>query len=96
MRLRAGNDQEYLSESARMHCRTPAGHPEGYLEAFANIYWNFARAIKAHRTGHAPDPLLDYPGIEQGVSSLAFVDAVLNSHANGHAWTAIDHGDALQ
>ena len=96
MRLRAGNDQEYLSESARMHCRTPAGHPEGYLEAFANIYRNFARAIEAHRTGQAPDPLLDYPGIEQGVSSLAFVDAVLNSHASGHAWTAIDNGGASQ
>lgn len=91
-RLRAGSDNEYLSETARQHCRTPSGHPEGYLEAFANIYRNFALAIRARQTGQAPDPGLDYPSIEEGVSGLAFIDALLRNTRTNEKWTAVTRG----
>ena len=55
-RLRAGVDQGYLGAAAQAHMRTPSGHPEGYFEAFANIYRNFAYAIAAHAAGEPHDP----------------------------------------
>ena len=64
--------------------RVPPGHPEGYLEGFANIYSEVAAAIKAARTGKKPPKGVHFPTIEDGVKGLAFIEAaVKSSKANG-------------
>ena len=88
-RLRAGVDQGYLGAAAHAHMRTPSGHPEGYFEAFANIYRNFAYAIAAHDAGERHDPVYDYPTIREGVSGLAFIDAIIRNNRGGEKWTAV-------
>jgi len=88
-KLRAGTDQSYLSGFTQAHLRTPAGHPEGFIEAFANIYRNFAAAISAHETGQKPDPQLDYPTIHDGVASLEFIDAILENNTSSEKWTKV-------
>ena len=88
-RLRAGVDQAYLGAAAHAHMRTPSGHPEGYFEAFANIYRNFAYAIAAHDAGEQHDPVYDYPTIREGVSGLAFIDAIIRNNRGGEKWTAV-------
>ncbi|MEZ5384815.1 MAG: Gfo/Idh/MocA family oxidoreductase [Prosthecobacter sp.] len=81
----------YLGTAAAAATRTPAGHPEGYLEGFANIYKNFVNHIRAVEAGTAPNPLdMDYPTIEDGVSGMAFIEAVVASSANNAAWTPLD------
>ncbi len=67
--------------------RLPAGHPEGYLEAFAVLYRNFAAALRARETGDRGDG--DYPGIEDGVRGMRFIDAVLRSSAAGGGWVSV-------
>ncbi len=79
-----------LSESARVHTRIPAGHPEGYLEAFANLYRNFSYAVRAHQEGKTPDPLYDFPGVEDGVRGMKFIDTALASDRAQHKWTPFD------
>ncbi len=75
---RAG--ESYLGTYAKHNSRTPAGHPEGYLEAFANHYRNFALSVKAQMTGEKPkEEWLDFPGIEDGVRGMAFIETVVNS-----------------
>lgn len=77
-----------LPESTRVS-RIPAGHPEGYLEGFANIYSEAALAIKAYRDGgEAPDVI--YPTIEDGVIGLAFVEACVESAKKDGAWVKPD------
>jgi predicted dehydrogenase len=81
----------YLGAAAAANTRTPPAHPEGYLEAFANIYRNFANHIRAVEAGTEPDPLvLDYPKIEDGIRGMAFIEAVVRSSAGGGAWTALE------
>lgn len=85
--------QGYLSEAARKASRTPPAHPEGYLEAFANIYKNFAnhiRAFEEKRKLAADDPALDYPRIEDGVRGMAFIEAVVASSKANAKWTKLD------
>ena len=82
----------YLGAAAKSAGRTPPAHPEGYLEAFANIYKNFANHIRARlekRTLANDDPALDYPKIEDGVRGMAFIDAVVKSSKNNAAWTKV-------
>lgn len=69
--------------------RVPAGHPEGFLEAFANIYAEVARAIRARRTGAAADPAVVFPGIEDGVRGVAFIEACLRSSRGNGRWVTI-------
>jgi len=76
-----------LSAAANAHVRVPAGHPEGFFEAFANIYRNFAYAVKAHLNGQQPDPLYDFPGVEDGVRGLAFIETVIASSRSEEKWT---------
>ncbi|WP_339877911.1 Gfo/Idh/MocA family oxidoreductase [uncultured Algoriphagus sp.] len=84
--LRAGTG--YLGSLANENTRTPAGHPEGYVEAFANLYRNFARCIYAERAGEVPKPEWeDYPGIEDGLRGMAFIDHVLKSNESDIKWT---------
>jgi len=78
----------YLSALARHNTRVPPGHPEGYLEAFANIYRNFALTLQAELTGQTPSPeALDYPGIEEGVRGMAFIENVIASGRSDQKWT---------
>lgn len=80
----------YLGKAALAAGRTPPSHPEGYLEAFANIYKNFANHIRAVIAGTTPDELtLDYPKIEDGVRGMAFIEAVVSSSKNNAAWTKL-------
>ncbi len=69
--------------------RIPSGHPEGYLEGFATIYAEAARAIRAARTGASPDPDVIYPGITDGVEGVAFVEACVRSSEANAAWTTL-------
>jgi predicted dehydrogenase len=83
--LRAGTG--YLSEIAKHNTRTPAGHPEGYIEAFANHYRNFALCVKASIEDREPKKeWLDFPGIEDGVRGMTFIDNVIESGKSDKKW----------
>jgi predicted dehydrogenase len=69
--------------------RVPPGHPEGYLEAFAGIYAEAARAIIAARDGRKPDPEVVFPTIEDGVRGMAFIEACVKSSGKNAAWVSI-------
>lgn len=76
-----------LSEAAQYATRIPAGHPEGYLEAFANIYKNFASCVQARLAGENPNPLaLDFPTPEDGVRGMKFIAATVESSKAGAIW----------
>ena len=87
--LRAGaNYTDRLSSFATSNCRTPGGHPEGYLEAFANIYKNFATTLMAKMDGTAPSKeALDFPSVDEGVRGMAFIDNVVASAQSDKKWT---------
>ena len=87
--LRAGgNYGAHLSSTAIHSCRTPGGHPEGYLEAFANIYRNFALTLGCKIDGTTPTAeMLDFPGIEDGLRGMAFIDNVVASSQSDKKWT---------
>jgi predicted dehydrogenase len=70
--------------------RVPPGHPEGYLEGFANIYAEAARAIRAARGGSKADKAVIYPGVSDGVEGVAFVAACVASSRRNAAWTELD------
>ncbi len=76
-------------EAARVS-RIPPGHPEGYLEGFANIYAEVARAILARREGTTLDPAVTFPGLTEGVEGVAFVDACVRSSARNAAWVKLN------
>ena len=76
---RAGVDNSYLSEFALANCRTPSGHPEGFIEAFANIYRNFSYAVNNYNNSKKNDPKYDYPTVEEGLRGMKFIDAVIES-----------------
>jgi hypothetical protein len=81
----------YMGATAAAHSRTPAGHPEGYLEAFANIYRNFTKVVQAKLDGKVADKIYhDFPTVEDGVRGMKFIDAVIASGQNNAAWTKID------
>ncbi|MBS7563261.1 Gfo/Idh/MocA family oxidoreductase [Mucilaginibacter sp. Bleaf8] len=81
----------YTSSYATHNTRTPAGHPEGYLEAFANLYRNFALAVKADIAGEQPKAeCLDYPGMEEGVRGMAFIENVIASGRSEQKWTTFN------
>jgi len=82
---RTGKD--FGSLGALSATRTPAGHPEGYLEAFATLYRRFAADVR--RVASGEEPAHDYPGIEDGVRGLAFVEAALASSSDGSRWTTL-------
>ncbi|WP_299401631.1 Gfo/Idh/MocA family oxidoreductase [uncultured Roseobacter sp.] len=73
-------------EAAARMSRVPPGHPEGYLEGFANIYSEAAEAIVAHRSGQEPDAEVTYPTIHDGLRGMHFVDACVRSSARNSAW----------
>ncbi|MHB0951548.1 MAG: Gfo/Idh/MocA family protein [Allorhizobium sp.] len=75
--------------SAARVSRIPAGHPEGYLEAFATIYSEAALAINASKSGKAADPEVVYPTIDDGVKGVAFVEACVASSKGNGAWVKV-------
>jgi predicted dehydrogenase len=82
---RAGSG--YVSSFAKHNSRTPAGHPEGYLEAFANLYRNFALTIRAKMNGEKPqDEWLDFPGPDEGIRGMAFIENVVASGKSNEKW----------
>lgn len=87
--LRAGtNYANALSSFATKNCRTPGGHPEGYLEAFGNIYHNFAQTLLAKLEGKDPTKeMLDFPGADDGVRGMAFIENVVASGESKEKWT---------
>jgi predicted dehydrogenase len=77
----------YLSSFASYNCRTPAGHPEGYLEAFANLYRNFALTLQASISGTPPkEEWLDFPSVKEGVRGMAFIANVVKSGQSEMKW----------
>lgn len=69
--------------------RVPAGHPEGYLEGFANLYGEIAKAIRAHRRGRMPDARVHFPTAADGLAGMRFVDACVRSSARNAAWVKL-------
>lgn len=85
--LRAGGNYGALSSFALHNLRTPGGHPEGYLEAFANIYRNFALTCNARNEGATPtNEMLDFPNVEDGIRGMAFIDNVVLSSQSSVKW----------
>jgi predicted dehydrogenase len=78
----------YVSSYASHNTRTPAGHPEGYLEAFANLYRNFALTLQAAQAGQPASPeAQDYPSIHDGIRGMAFIENVIASGHSEQKWT---------
>ena len=75
-------------EAARV-TRIPSGHPEGYLEGFANIYTEVAKAIMAARSGKKPPKEVQFPGIEDGVAGMAFIEACVKSSSKNGKWVKV-------
>ena len=76
-----------LYPSAQSHTRIPAGHPEGYLEAFASIYRNFAHCVRARITGETVDPIYeDFPTVSDGVRGMRFIDRVVYAGSSEEKW----------
>jgi predicted dehydrogenase len=77
----------YLSDTPKHNTRTPSGHPEGFIEAFANLYRNFALCVQASINGEQPkEAWLDFPGVEEGVRGMAFIDHVIASGKSDKKW----------
>ena len=86
---RRGND--YLGDTAKANSRTPFAHPEGFIEAFANVYLAAAQAISDRIDGNpAPDGGYDFPTVDDGVAGVAFIGACVESSAKNAAWTKLD------
>jgi predicted dehydrogenase len=79
--LRVGTSMH--SDIATHNTRVPGGHPEGYLEAFANIYRNFSLTLRAKANGEEPTAeMLDFPGVEDGIRGMQFIDTVVSAGYN--------------
>ena len=86
--LRKG--EPYLCEAAKRATRLPPGHPEAFIEAFANVYLNATGAIRARKAGRAATALeSDFPTAEDGLLGMAFIEAAVDSDAGSAKWTAM-------
>ncbi|RYY52993.1 MAG: Gfo/Idh/MocA family oxidoreductase [Chitinophagaceae bacterium] len=89
--IKAG--QPYLSAIAKANTRTPGGHPEGYLEAFANLYRNFVLTVSAELDGKSVDTsLVEFPSALEGVRGMAFIDTVVKSNQGEAKWVPFTIG----
>jgi predicted dehydrogenase len=80
----------YLSADAKNFIRTPSGHPEGYLEAFANIYRAFTNALRDYKPGKKINPAkYDFPDVDDGVRGMNFVQTVIKSANSSRKWTPL-------
>jgi len=87
--LRAGGNYGDRESIYAVHnTRTPGGHPEGYLEAFGNLYRNFALSLSARLNNEEAKPeWLDFPGVEDGIRGMAFIENVVASNLSDEKWT---------
>ena len=73
----------YLTPEALWNTRTPAGHPEGFIEAFANIYRNFSLTVRAIKNGETPSgDCLDFPTVYDGVRGMQFIETMVEAGYN--------------
>lgn len=80
----------YTSDACKQNTRTPSGHPEGYLEAFANLYVAFAKAVRDYKPGKKIDPAkYDFPDVDDGVKGMAFIEAAIKSSKGKQKWVKI-------
>ncbi len=80
----------YASANSKLNTRTPSGHPEGYLEAFANLYVAFSKAVRDYKPGKKIDPRkYDFPDVEDGVKGMQFIEAVVKSSTSKQKWIKI-------
>ena len=86
--VRIGNGHAYLSPLARWNTRTPGGHPEGFIEAFSNIYRNFALTVKAKAAGETPtSECIDFPNVDDGLRGMQFIETMVASgYSNDQKW----------
>ena len=79
-KVRVGSGFAYLDDMAKWNIRTPGGHPEGFIEAFANIYRNFALTVRAKAAGEEPKPeWQDFPTVEDGVRGMQFIETMVQA-----------------
>ena len=88
--FRSGLDNSYLHDETHLNMRTPSGHPEGYIEAFANIYKYFSEDVKKYRADPTKARNHKYPNIDDGFRGMALVDAVVKSSDEGNIWKKIE------
>jgi predicted dehydrogenase len=82
--------QGYLTPQAAAHTRIPSGHPEGYLEAFANIYRNFAKCVQARLADKEPEAVYqDFPTVEDGLRGMLFIETLIKSTKSSEKWVAM-------
>jgi predicted dehydrogenase len=86
--LRAGNNVAELDVATRALCRTPAGHPEGYIEAFANLYRAFADDIRAAEAGRQRAPASP-ASLAAALRGMSFIDAMVSSSDAGQRWVTL-------
>ncbi|MDR2916625.1 MAG: Gfo/Idh/MocA family oxidoreductase [Tannerella sp.] len=86
--IRIGNGYKYLSDLAKWNIRIPGGHPEGFIEAFANIYRNFALTVKALAVGEIPSAeCIDFPNVYDGIRGMQFIETMVASgYSNDQKW----------
>lgn len=84
--MHAHNLAAYVTRVSRM----PAGHPEGYIEGFANLYRDAAHLVRARRAGESPDPAIvaAVPSVEDGARGIKFIEAAVESSRAGGRWTS--------
>lgn len=87
--FRAGTNG-FLHNDALFNARTPSGHPEGYLEAFANLYRNFALTLSARLDGIEVPAVLDFPTVDDGIRGMAFIENVVRSSKREEKWTEFE------
>jgi len=91
--LRSGRG--HLGTAAHYHSRLPPGHPEGYLEAFANLYRKFAAQVRARADGNTDSaPVSAVPGIEDALRGMAFIETAVAASASERKWHAFPELDA--
>lgn len=85
-KVRVGNG--YMGDAAKWNTRTPGGHPEGFMESFANIYKNFAATLRAAKNGEKPNPkALDFPTVYDGVRGMQFIETMVEAgYNNDRKW----------
>jgi predicted dehydrogenase len=87
--IRAGTP--FIGAQAQFNSRTPSGHPEGYLEAFANLYKNFGTLVADRISNrNKSNPIVWLPGIKEGVRGMAFLDNVVKSHLSSEKWQTFE------
>jgi len=88
--IRTGTNFNRFTPAAVSASRLPSGHPEGFIEAFANLYKNFALTLKAKMEGRKPDPEnLDFPTVSDGARGMAFIETVVESSRSPEKWVKL-------